>query len=413
MRTDHCTDQNQAAENDRPIPDERCAVRLKEEIMDSISQFRSWLRQSIAGTGIWILAASPVLAQGTWCPPPPCPPITSTPSIPIPPPSGAPGTGTAEAPVTPSLEAEGSALALSGSTVAMAAPGYVDFAVPITQFRLRFDAAYNNNRPDRAEFFYAKCGCFAMLPPGTPGFDPDAHGPPLIETRVDYQELRPYFEYAFSKRFSTFVEAPIRFINPEQNSNEAGFSNLLAGLKYAVVANPCQYLTFQFVTSTPTADTERGLGNDLVGLEPGILWYRQLTDRLAFSAELRDWIPIGGTDFAGNILRSGGAISYLAINGCNFRVIPIGEVVSWTVLSGKQLAVANPGFPNGVNAVTSIEDAAGDTIVNAKIGVRIGVGQLVGPANMSRSEIYIGYGRALTGEVWYKDVLRLEYALRF
>ena len=46
----------------------------------------------------------------------------------------------------------------------MAAPGYVDFAVPITQFRLRFDAAYDDNRPDRAEFFYGKCGCFAMLP---------------------------------------------------------------------------------------------------------------------------------------------------------------------------------------------------------------------------------------------------------
>ena len=38
--------------------------------------------------------------------------------------------------------------------------GYIDDAIVQTRLRLRFDAAYDNNRPDRAEFFYAKCGCF-------------------------------------------------------------------------------------------------------------------------------------------------------------------------------------------------------------------------------------------------------------
>jgi hypothetical protein len=33
-----------------------------------------------------------------------------------------------------------------------------------THFRLRFDAAFDNPIPDRAEFFYAKCGCFARIP---------------------------------------------------------------------------------------------------------------------------------------------------------------------------------------------------------------------------------------------------------
>ena len=63
--------------------------------------------------------------------------------------------------------------------------------------------------------------------------------------------------------------------------------------------------------------------------------------------------------------------------------------------------------------MTAVKDAAGDTIVNAKIGVRLGFGPLVGPANLSRSDLYIGYGRALTGDVWYKDILRVEYAWRF
>jgi hypothetical protein len=309
--------------------------------------------------------------------------------------------------------AEGSSQALSGSSVAMAAPGYVDFAIPVSQFRLRFDAAYDSNRPDRAEFLYGKCGCFAMLQPGTPGFDPRAKGPPLIETRVDYQELRPYLEYAFSNRFSAFIETPIRFINPEQNSNEAGFGNLMAGFKYSMIACPDQYVTLQFSASTPTADVDRGLGNELVALDTGLLWYRQLTDKLALHAELRDWVPIGGTDFQGNILRSGAALTYGIYNSCNFRVTPIGEIVSWVVLSGKELAVANPGNPNGVGAVTAVQDASGDTIVNAKLGVRLGFGSLVGPANLSRSELYIGYGRALTGDVWYKDILRVEYNWRF
>ena len=37
--------------------------------------------------------------------------------------------------------------------------------------------------------------------------------------------------------------------------------------------------------------------------------------------------------------------------------------------------------------------------------VRVGLGD--------SADIYVGYGRALTGEVWYKDLLRLEYRLTY
>ena len=45
-----------------------------------------------------------------------------------------------------------------GETLAMfdSSVGYIDTAIPGNVFRLRFDTAYNNNRPNRAEFFYAK-----------------------------------------------------------------------------------------------------------------------------------------------------------------------------------------------------------------------------------------------------------------
>src|SRR5262249_35855812 len=71
--------------------------------------------------------------------------------------------------------------------------GYIDSALPTTQFRLRFDAAYGDYRPDRGEYFYAKCGCFRPVPISQGG-DPNAAGPRLPESRVNYQDIRPYFE---------------------------------------------------------------------------------------------------------------------------------------------------------------------------------------------------------------------------
>jgi hypothetical protein len=69
--------------------------------------------------------------------------------------------------------------------------------------------------------------------------------------------------------------------------------------------------------------------------------------------------------------------------------------VGWTVLDGKEF-----------NADTGqILDASGDTIVNAKMGVRLWWG--------NQNSFYLGYGRALTGDVWYKEIFRAEYRLAF
>lgn len=270
-------------------------------------------------------------------------------------------------------------------------PGYIDNAVPFTHFRLRFDSAFRGNRPDRAEYFYAKCGCFGG----------NAKGPPLPETSVDYQDLSAYLEYAMSDRFSLFVEAPLRFLNPDNNANTTGLADINTGFKYALISDSCRTLTFQGRIFIPTGDPDRGLGTDHVSLEPSILFAQNLSDRLVLFGQFGDWIPVGGTDFAGNILRYGVGVSYNALDNGRFTVAPVVEMLGWTVLGGKELA-----FPEGVEF-----DASGDTIINGKIGVRIGFG---GGRNGSRnSDLYIGYGRALTGEVWYKEILRLEYRVRF
>ena len=38
--------------------------------------------------------------------------------------------------------------------------GYIDSAIPRSNIRLRYDDAYDMNRPDRAEYFYPQCGCW-------------------------------------------------------------------------------------------------------------------------------------------------------------------------------------------------------------------------------------------------------------
>ena len=41
--------------------------------------------------------------------------------------------------------------------------GYIDDAVVGSKVRVRFETGFHNHVPDRAEFFYAKCGCYRTL----------------------------------------------------------------------------------------------------------------------------------------------------------------------------------------------------------------------------------------------------------
>src|SRR5260370_3990607 len=109
----------------------------------------------------------------------------------------------------------------------------------------------------------------------------------------------------------------------------------------------------------PPGNARDGLGTHHVSIEPGLLFYRPLSDRFVVEGELRDWAAIGGTNFAGNILRYGIGASYRIIEaewGC---VAPVTELVGWTVLSGQEYV-----FPTA-----AMHHTAGETIVNAKFGI--------------------------------------------
>jgi hypothetical protein len=360
-----------------------------------------------------------------------------------------------------------------GQTVGIG--GYLDNPIPISTVRLRFDAAYNVNRPDRSEFFWASWKELGFHPHPIAGkgggfrgayFDPKARGPEHFYGKLDYQEILPYLELAISRRTSVFVELPTRFVeaytvleegNPaserqvvgpnagkffpeprEENTERvpavlrtSGFSDMNAGFKYALIADPARFLTFQFRTYIPTGDPSLGLGTGHVSLEPGLLLYQRLTSRLVFQGQLRDWIPISnnrsvadpgftgigggvtpatGKRFDGNILIYGIGAGYDVIQRGNFRVTPIAEFVGWTVFNGLE-TVAGSGFgsglPVGIDLPTthSVHDVSGTTIINAKFGVRTSF--------WNGHSIYAGYGHALTGARWYKDIFRLEYRILF
>jgi hypothetical protein len=263
--------------------------------------------------------------------------------------------------------------------------GYIDNALPMNQIRLRFDAGYNFHRPNRAEFFYAKTS------PAGPGL-------PVPEPRIDYQDLSCYLEVAPRDSLSAFVEIPWRFLNPEVNANVNGLADMNAGFKFGLVQGPDVAATFQLRTYAPTGDASRGLGTHHVSLEPALLVYKPLTERLGCSGELRYWVPIGGTDFAGDIVRYGAGVFYDVYLGGHLTLTPVAEFVGWTVLNGKESAV-------GPSGQIIRQDAEGNTIVNVKLGLRATFGNW--------GDIYGGYGRPLTGDRWYANIFRLEFRLYF
>ena len=338
----------------------------------------------------------------------PCPPRGTVPYDAPPYPMAPEGAAPEAAPLPTPMDVDqvfvpqpqGALLASSDIAAGLSSVGYIDPAVPQSQFRIRVDAGYDFASPDKAEFFYAKCGCFARIPTTDPLFDPNAPGPPLPETNIEsFQDIAAYVEYAANHRFSIFSEFPVRFLNPEVNDNTAGYADMNVGFKYALVACPDQYLTLQFRTYLPTGDADEGLGTDHVSLEPGLLYFARPAERFIFESEFKGWVPIDGTDFAGEILRYGVGGGYILASGPSYTVTPTLEFVGWTILDGRE---SSP----------TIRDVDGDTIVNIKPGVRFGWGR-PNQQYVSEKSLYVGYGTPITGRAWYDDIFRVEYRMLF
>jgi hypothetical protein len=286
--------------------------------------------------------------------------------------------------------------------------GYIDNAIIGSQLRLRFDAGFDDNRPDRAEFFYAQCGCDG----------PPAQGPQGLVLHLNFQQVYMRGEYAPARRFSVFFEVPVRWVQPQQFvtstgsfTNQAGISDVQAGFKFALFASRERYLTFQFRTSFPSGDSLKGLGTNHYSVEPSVLYYQRLTDRWSFEGQLGVWHPLDGKTpgFPGDVFTYGIGPSYELYRGENVRFAPVMELVGWRVLGGKETSgdVLVQQRAAGVPAanLNPVINSEGTNIVNLKIGARTSIG--------SHNSFYVGYGQALTHELWYKHLVRLEYRYTF
>lgn len=308
--------------------------------------------------------------------------------------------------------------------------GYIDNALIGTRFRMRVDGGFGVDSPDRAEFFYGACGCARDVPnppanvpnPNGDVLNPDAPGPSgtvipgailtstLIETDIDYQEIRFDYEYAVNPKLSFFAEVPFRFVDGEKLGSNSGLGDIRAGFKWGLTNNPSHQLTFQVRGYFPTGDAEDGLGTDHPSIEPGLLYFGRLSEGWTMAAELRYWVPIDGTtgrgtgfseDYDGEVLRYGVGFGYDFVRASGMVVTPVVEVVGWSVLGGLALSSAD-GTPVGTLVPGfGYREVDDEDITNLKFGLRFGL--------RDQRSIYVGYGTALSSDVWYDDVVRIEY----
>jgi hypothetical protein len=285
--------------------------------------------------------------------------------------------------------------------------GYINDAGIQSQVRVRFDVGTEVDSADRAEFFYAKCGCYRALPSNHPAFDPDAPGPgPGIATELSYSQLYAQAEYALRDRLSVYGELPIRWLRPQSFvagtgsfDDQAGISDLRGGLKWGMLASDTQLVTLQLQAIFPTGDGLKGLGVEHFSFEPAVLYNQVVNDRIGLEGQFGVVLPAGGSDgigdasksFAGKVLYYGIGPSFEVYRSDQLRFAPVVELVGWRVLDGFQ--------------TSTLSEVEGINIVNLKIGGRFEF--------RDRSSVYVGYGRGLTDAVWYHDVFRLEYRYAF
>ena len=279
--------------------------------------------------------------------------------------------------------------------------GYLENPFVGTQLRIRFDAGFEDRTPDRAEFFYGKCGCFRLA-----GLDPEAPGPgPGIITNLRFQEYAADFEYAVRTRLSGFAEIPLRGIQPIEFApgtgsfpNHFGLGDIRLGLKYALVPEVEHYISVQFKAYLPSGKADQGLGTHHYSVEPAVLFQKQLSDRAALSGQGGVWIPIHGSTrapvdngrYPGEVISYGAGLSYkLSAPDAPLRVTPVIEFLGWNVRGGS------------VTVPTGIASASNSNIINLKAGARL--------AFKGKNSIYVGYGRELSDIGWYRDILRTEY----
>jgi len=255
----------------------------------------------------------------------------------------------------------------------------IDAAKPFNNYRLRFNSFYRQQYPDRAEYLWAKTG---------------VRGPPLPENLLDFQELRLLMESG-SGKFSTGIEIPFRWTNPDVNNNHAGIGDLRLTLKTVLFEGQRLMLTHIFRTQFNTGSSKMGMGTGHIALEPGFLAHYQWGDRTWLHGELKYHIPLGGTPvFSGEVMEYGVGLSHLLWESDSVALIPTFEAVGWSVLNGTKTD------PFGVPIPADV-----DTIVNLFPGLRIACDRA---GDLGLVELGISGGWGISTERFYEGMWRFE-----
>ncbi len=285
--------------------------------------------------------------------------------------------------------------------------GYIDNATIGSKVRIRFDSGSGVQGGDRAEFFYAKCGCYRGLPIGNAAYDPDAPGPgPGVLTDANYTQFNVNAEYALNGRFSLVADLPMRSLKPQafvpgtgSFGNTSGLSDIKGGVKLSLSSDSNSQITLQALASAPSGDAAKGLGTNRWSVEPAILYSTMVGDLLGFEAQFGSVIPLDGSKgvptsspdkFSGSVIYYGFGPSLDIYSSGTTRLAPVVELVGWHIVDGYST------FDNG--------PAKGTDIVNLKLGARLAFGS---------GSIYAGWGKALTDAVWYDELLRVEFRYGF
>lgn len=284
--------------------------------------------------------------------------------------------------------------------------GYIENATIGSKVRVRFDSGSNVQAADRAEFFYAKCGCYRGLPTSDPAYDPDAPGPgPGVLTSADYTQFNINAEYALNGRFSLVADLPVRSLKPKafvpgtgSFGDTSGLGDVKGGVKLSMSSDSNSQITFQALASMPSGDAGKGLGTDHWSVEPAILYSTTMGDLLGLEAQFGSVIPLDGSKgvptsspdkFSGSIIYYGVGPSLVIYSSGTTQLAPVVELVGWHVVDGYSTAEG---------------PAKGTDIVNLKVGARVAFGA---------GSIYAGWGKALTDATWYDELVRVEFRYGF
>lgn len=98
-------------------------------------------------------------------------------------------------------------------------------------------------------------------------------------------ELEAEIEWALTRRIGLVVEAPFRFLDPDEGEREEGFGDLAIAPRLLLVDTHRFLLSFNFEVEIPTGSERRGLGRGETALSPTISWWYDVGKWVAWSGQ--------------------------------------------------------------------------------------------------------------------------------